>query len=79
LGRSGNGLLGTMTGEVVGPVRAGEDYVVLAWPIEASGRKKTSGVALYDAEGRVVARGHQVWITLNRAPAPPTAAETASA
>lgn len=71
-GRPG-GLLGTMTGEIAAPVRTGEDYVVLAWPIEASGRKKTSGVALYDGDGRVVARGFQVWITLNRAPAPPAA------
>jgi len=52
---------------------------VLAWPIDASGRKKVSGVALYDGRGRVMARGHQVWITLNRAPAPPAAAETATA
>jgi hypothetical protein len=77
-GRPG-GLLGTMTGEVTAPVRAGEDYVVLAWPIEASGRKKISGVALYDGQGRVMARGHQVWITLNRAPAPRATAETATA
>ncbi len=76
-GRPG-GLLGTMTGEVTAPVRAGEDYVVLAWPIEASGRKKISGVALYDGEGQVLARGYQVWITLNRAPAPPAATATAT-
>ena len=77
-GRPG-GLLGTMTGEVTAPVLAGRDYIVLAWPIEASGRKKLSGVALYDVAGQVVARGHQVWITLNRAPAPPAAAESANA
>jgi hypothetical protein len=77
-GRPG-GLLGTMTGEVVGPVCAGRDYIVVAWPLEASGRKKTSGVALYDAQGVLLARGHQVWITLNRSPAPPAAAETATA
>lgn len=77
-GRPG-GLLGTMTGEVTGEVRAGEAYVVQAWPIEAEGRKKTSGVALYDGQGRVLARGYQVWITINRAPAPPAAAEPAKA
>lgn len=77
-GRPG-GLLGTMTGEITGGVRAGEEYIVVAWPIEASGRKKVSGVALYDAEGRVMARGHQVWITINRAPAPPAATATATA
>lgn len=77
-GRPG-GLLGTMTGEVTAPVRVGEEYVVLAWPIEAEGRKKTSGVALYDRNGRVMARGYQVWITINRAPAPPATTEPAKA
>lgn len=77
-GRPG-GLLGTMTGEVTSPVRVGEEYVVLAWPIGSEGRKKTSGVALYDRDGKVLARGYQVWITINRAPAPPAAAEPARA
>lgn len=62
-GRHG-ALLGTMTGEVEAPVRAGQDYVVLAWPIVRDGRKEISGVALFDADGRRVARGHQVWITM---------------
>jgi hypothetical protein len=69
-----------MTGEVLTSPRAGEEYVVLAWPIAREGRKETAGVALIDGEGRVLARGHQVWITM--APRVPTAApvgETVSA
>lgn len=62
-GRHG-ALLGTMTGEVLIPPRAGEDYVVLAWPILREGRKEIAGVALFDAEGCLMARAHQVWITM---------------
>ena len=52
--------------------KAGEDYVVLAWPIAREGRKEIAGVALFDAEGRLIARGHQVWIVM--APRMPMAA-----
>lgn len=62
-GRHG-ALLGSMSGDVTAPVTAGREYVVLAWPIAREGRKETAGVALYDAEGQVVARGHQVWIIM---------------
>lgn len=69
-GRHG-ALLGTMTGEVLVTPRAGETYAVLAWPIAREGRKETAGVALFDGEGRLMARGYQVWITM--APRPPAA------
>jgi hypothetical protein len=62
----GGGLLGTMTGEVLRRPRAGEPTIVTAWPIEQSGRKFIAGVALFDAEGVLMARGSQVWIS--RAP-----------
>lgn len=78
-GRHG-ALLGTMTGEVAVAPKAGEEYVVLAWPIAREGRKETAGVALIDGEGRVLARGHQVWITMApRIPAAAPAGETVSA
>ena len=78
-GRHG-ALLGTMTGEVAFAPRAGEEYVVLAWPIAREGRKETAGVALIDAEGRVLARGHQVWITMApRVPAATPATEAVGA
>lgn len=70
-GRHG-ALLGTMTGEVLSLPRAGEEYVVAAWPIVRDGRKETAGVALIDARGRVMARAHQVWIIM--APRPPVEA-----
>ncbi|MDZ4373208.1 MAG: hypothetical protein U1C74_17535 [Phenylobacterium sp.] len=74
-GRHG-ALLGTMTGELEAPVRAGTEYIVLAWPLAKEGRKEISGVALFDAEGRRLARGHQVWITMSPGafgPGPPPA------
>jgi hypothetical protein len=59
----GGGLLGTMTGEVLRCPRAGEPTIVMAWPIEQSGRKFVAGVALFDAKGQMMARGSQIWIS----------------
>ena len=60
------GLLGTMTGEVVRRPRAGEPYIILAWPLEGgTGRKRFSGVGLYTGSGECIARGRQVWISFN--------------
>ena len=58
----GGGLLGTMTGEVLRRPRIGEETIVTAWPIEQQGRKFIAGVALFDAAGRLMARGSQIWI-----------------
>jgi hypothetical protein len=60
-GRHG-ALLGTMTGEVLRRPRAGEPCIVTAWPLVREGRKETAGVALFSAEGELLARGHQIWI-----------------
>ena len=60
-GRHG-ALLGTMTGEVLRRPKAGEACIVTAWPLAREGRKETAGVALFSAEGEMLARGHQVWI-----------------
>jgi hypothetical protein len=75
-GRHG-ALLGTMTGEVIRAPKAGEPTVVMAWPLVREGRKETAGVALFSAEGDLMARAYQVWITM--APAFPAKAETAAA
>jgi len=72
-GRHG-ALLGTMTGEILAPPRVGEEYAILAWPVVREGRKEIAGVALFDGQGRLMARGHQVWITM--APRFPAAAPT---
>jgi hypothetical protein len=62
----GGGMLGTMTGEMIRRPAAGETCVVLAWPIERSGRKLISGTALFTPDGELLAKSHQVWI--GRAP-----------
>ncbi|MFC3069472.1 hypothetical protein [Phenylobacterium soli] len=76
-GRHG-ALLGTMTGEVIRRPKAGEECIVLAWPLARDGRKETAGVALFSASGELLARGHQVWIVMGpRPPQPVEAAATA--
>ena len=59
----GGGVLGTMSCEVIRRPAVGEPCVILAWPIEARGRKSIAGVALFDAEGELMARGRQIWIS----------------
>ncbi|MBL6854027.1 MAG: hypothetical protein ISS15_13905 [Alphaproteobacteria bacterium] len=66
----GGGLLGTMTGELLHLPRAGQSTIVTAWPIEQSGRKFTAGVALFDAQGKLMARGSQIWISRGGPPRP---------
>jgi hypothetical protein len=67
------GLLGTMTGEVIGRPKVGEPHIVMAWPLENEGRRFFAGVALFTADGKLLARGRQIWIGRNPAggaPAP---------
>ncbi|HWS76358.1 MAG TPA: hypothetical protein VN324_14560 [Quisquiliibacterium sp.] len=63
--RMGGGAAALLTGRItlamVGEVRAGEPYVVAAWPLEREGRKLLAGAALFDAEGRAVAFSRQLW------------------
>jgi len=65
------GLLGTMAGEVLARPVAGETYVVTAWALEAEGRKHFAGVALHDRDGRLMARGGQIWIGRSPGATPP--------
>jgi hypothetical protein len=41
--------------ELLGPVRAGEEQVVIAWPIAVDGRKRLAGAAVLSAEGETLA------------------------
>lgn len=66
-GRHG-ALLGTMTGEVLKAPKAGEECILVAWPLAKEGRKEFAGVALYSADGELMARAHQVWIVLGPPP-----------
>jgi hypothetical protein len=47
--------LGRMTARLDAPVAAGEEHVVIAWPISADGRKHQAGAAVLSAEGEVLA------------------------
>jgi hypothetical protein len=62
----GGGLLGAMTCEILRRPKAGEPCIVLAWPLERSGRKLISGTALFSKTGELMALSHQIWI--GRAP-----------
>jgi hypothetical protein len=54
--------LARMTGRIDGPVCAGEDHIVIAWPIAFDGRKHYAGSAVLTAAGEVVARAHALLI-----------------
>jgi hypothetical protein len=41
--------------ELLAPARAGEEHVVMAWPIELDGRKRLAGAAVLSAEGETLA------------------------
>jgi hypothetical protein len=66
-GRHG-ALLGTMTAEVLRRPPAGEETIVVAWPLERQGRKELAGTALFSADGELLARAHQVWIMMGPPP-----------
>ena len=56
-------VLARLTGQVLGPVRAGDPQVVVAWPLGSEGRKRHGGVAILDGD-EVVALGEALWIAL---------------
>ena len=55
-------MTGRIAARVDRPIRAGERYVVIGWPIEQDGRKLHAGTALVDAQGIVRARSLQLWL-----------------
>ena len=64
-GRDANPMvLGTMAAEVLAPLVAGEQCVVIGWPLSSNGRKHISGTALFTAAGELVAKARSVWIEL---------------
>jgi len=48
-------VLARQTAHVDGPVRAGEDYVAIGWPIAVDGRKRHAGSAILSASGEILA------------------------
>ena len=58
-------LLGRMSAELRGPVRASQPHVVVAQPEGASGRKRFGSSAIYDARGGLLALAYTTWITID--------------
>jgi hypothetical protein len=56
------GVLARFTGRLDAPVPVGAEHVVIAWPIEADGRKHHAGVAVVSADGEVLARAQALLI-----------------
>jgi hypothetical protein len=54
--------LARLTARIDAPVAAGEEHVVIAWPLEADGRKRHAGSAVLSAEGEVLARARALMI-----------------
>jgi hypothetical protein len=55
-------VMARMTARVDGPVRTGEEHVVIAWPIEKDGRKHHAGSAVLAQDGTPLAVGHALLI-----------------
>lgn len=56
------GVLARFTARLEAPVRAGEEHIVIAWPIEADGRKHHAGVAIVLPDGEVLASARSLLI-----------------
>jgi hypothetical protein len=55
-------VLGELCASVVGGLNAGEECIVVAWPLEIQGRKRFAGTAIFTADGRPVAYAKAIWI-----------------
>jgi hypothetical protein len=56
-----------MTCEILRRPRCAEESIIMAWPLAREGRKETAGVALFAMNGELMARAHQVWVTMGPA------------
>lgn len=60
-------VLGTLTASRLAEMRGGERYRIISWPGEIDGRKRKSGVAVFDANEELVAAAAAIWIELTAA------------
>jgi hypothetical protein len=61
----GISLLGRLTARIVNPPRAGDECVVVGWPLgEADGRKHEAGTAVF-RDGSVLAMAKSVWFEMD--------------
>jgi len=51
-----------LTARIDAPVVAGEEHVVIAWPIEKDGRKHHAGAAVLSPDGAVLAAAQALLI-----------------
>ena len=62
--REGEAVLARLAAAIDCPVVPGRPHVVLAWALEADGRKRHSASAILDEDGAVLARARALWIEL---------------
>ncbi len=55
-------LLARMTGRLDGPVRVGEECIVLGWQIAREGRKLHAGTAIFGADGGIRGVARALWV-----------------
>lgn len=58
---------GTLQVEILAPVDGRQELVVMGWPVAADparpgSRRRYAGTALFDARGRLLARGAAIWV-----------------
>ena len=58
----GTRVLGRLAVHIHDLPRAGDEYVVVGWPLGGEGRRQDAGTALLAAGGRVLAVGRATWI-----------------
>jgi len=58
-------VLGRMTAAVERRARVGERLVVVGQHLDSSGRKTRTATSLYDADGQVVGRAAQLWLSVD--------------
>jgi hypothetical protein len=58
---------GTLQVEILGPVEGQQDLIVMGWPMPTAARpgsrRRYAGTAIFDAQGRLLARGAAIWVT----------------
>ncbi|MEX2224669.1 MAG: hypothetical protein WEG40_23045 [Candidatus Rokuibacteriota bacterium] len=58
---------GTLQVEILGPVDGRQDLIVMGWPMPTAAarpgsRRRYAGTAIFDARGRLLARGAAIWV-----------------
>ncbi len=54
-------VLGELAASIAGTVKAGDQCIVIGWPLGGEGRKHLAGTAIYAPHGRLVATARATW------------------